>query len=139
MTRPLCLAFVCALLAGCPDFPESALHREGGGESPCVDGDGDGVESCDGDCNDSDKAAYPGQTQYFTSPHSGGFDYNCDGRETPELVDLVQCQDVTGTCTGAGWRDAVPECGASGMFTECQVKAAKCTEHPAGQKAQPCR
>lgn len=42
-----------------------------------------------GDCDDLDNKAYPGQTQYFTSPRSNGsFDYNCDSVSAPLYANI---------------------------------------------------
>ncbi|NCG20756.1 MAG: hypothetical protein GWP91_17240 [Rhodobacterales bacterium] len=42
---------------------------------PCVDLDKDGVQACDGDCNDADPTVHPGQTEV----QGDGIDNNCDG------------------------------------------------------------
>lgn len=55
---------------------------------PCEDGDGDGVASCDGDCDDANAAVYPGAAE-----RCNGQDDNCDGvidNEDTVEVDLAR-------------------------------------------------
>lgn len=149
MPRTLLLASaVCALLAGCPEFPRDVLHYEGGsGEDGCRDRDGDRYTTCDGDCDDDARDAHPGQTAFFPEPivHSSGggsFDYDCDRREEQEITDIVDCRVEGEACIGEGWAAGVPvpPCGETGAFIECQMVAGKkCNERPAVDRVQACR
>ncbi|MCB9728314.1 MAG: thrombospondin type 3 repeat-containing protein [Deltaproteobacteria bacterium] len=71
----------------------------------------------DQDCNDKSKLAFPGAAGWYTQPlPGGGFDYNCDGKETREF-------NLSGSgCSGAifglicdggksGWRGGLAACG----------------------------
>jgi hypothetical protein len=86
----------------------------GVGVSQCGTTPPTGYANKAGDCCDSDKTAFPGQTAYFTTADAcGGFDYNCDGNATPKsngpaigtcgtpTCDPVTCA-YTGGCTCAG-------------------------------------
>jgi hypothetical protein len=64
----------------------------------CEDLDGDGLSSCDGDCNDADVLVFPNQTEVCD-----GYDNNCDGvadegcpdvsrAEAEPNDDLTQCE-----------------------------------------------
>ncbi|MGM0557261.1 MAG: MopE-related protein [Myxococcota bacterium] len=115
-----------------------------------VDSDGDGYGSdalqevgCSapegfvdesGDCDDSDPDARPGQTTYFSEPRSGGgYDYDCDGEESPMIDDVStqgcsyagSCGFSMSTCVeqsgSSGWRNDVAECGeTASLFAGCQ-------------------
>jgi hypothetical protein len=61
------------------------------------DKDGDGYSTCDGDCNDSDRAIYPGAKEICD-----GKDNDCNGAiddlsPTIEMVLLKQCSSLWGT------------------------------------------
>lgn len=68
----------------------------GGGEGGCVDADGDGVTTCDGDCADDDEDVLPGVAERC----GDGVDNDCDSA-TPDLWDAdgdgatcaVDCDD----------------------------------------------
>jgi hypothetical protein len=97
-------------------------HAEAG--SVC-DEDGDGylaTGGCGGnDCCDTDAHVHPGQTSYFTKPGvCGGYDYNCDGKESPEYG-ATNCTWSTFSCSGDGFAAPVPACGAFGTFTSCSI------------------
>ena len=143
MKRTLLLSCaIVAVLGGCPEFPRDALHYEGGtGEGRCRDDDGDGVSTCEGDCDDSERDVHPGQKQYFTTAYGSSFDYDCDGKETPQYPDLVSCALQGEQCTGEGWQEGgkVPACGESGVFFECQLVGKSCSPRRAGDRVQACR
>ncbi|MGD0524858.1 MAG: hypothetical protein ABSE49_06935 [Polyangiaceae bacterium] len=110
------------------------------------DEDGDGYladsEECGGtDCCDQDAHVHPGQTAYFTTPGAcGGYDYNCDGKESPEYG-AASCQWSSFSCSGNGFAPPVPGCGDNGTFTSCSIPwydVFSCTSS-SGQQAQGCR
>ncbi len=47
---------------------------------PCLDRDGDGITTCQGDCDDADAAVHPGATEIG----GDGIDNDCDGREASD-------------------------------------------------------
>ncbi len=117
----------------------------------CLDDDHDGYlvhgvpdADCEGplDCDDQDEDAHPGQTEWFTEPRvSGGFDYDCDGVETPGL-------DTTGgstcywdwfTCRGDGWVNGVPGCGVQGIWHTCHEDGWDCVEESSQLLVMSCR
>lgn len=86
------------------------------------------------DCCDSDARAKPGQTQFFTTARlgCGGFDFDCNGSQTPQYVGSNTCH-ATGGCTAGtlecndvgstGWYYAQPACGASSTYvTSCSAQ-----------------
>jgi hypothetical protein len=102
-----------------------------------LDADGDGfgagdvVMSCDapekhvakdGDCADDESLAFPGQTLFFEKPRkSGGFDFDCDGKEAPRFPNVGSCIPNGGDCDPSPaqtmfWSPVVPGCGDSGTF-----------------------
>jgi hypothetical protein len=124
------------------DGPVSDAHSDGG--SLC-DEDGDGylaIGACGGtDCCDQDAHVHPGQTSYFTQQGAcGGFDYNCDGKETEEYG-AASCTWDTFSCSGDGFAAPVPGCGDVGTFTSCSIpwyNVFSCTGDN-GQQTQACR
>lgn len=103
-----------------PDAPDD------GGMSVDCDQDGDGHKAiaapCGGDdCCDTDAHVHPGETAYYTTPgNCGGFDYNCDGQDTPEYGG-ANCSWNTFSCSGDGFQPPVPSCGVFGTFTSCSI------------------
>lgn len=111
-----------------------------------LDGDGFGsgvpTPSCskpvnyalkDGDCDDTDARAFPGQVSYFDTPRADGtFDFTCSGAPiekrwtTAGSCDLVAVPPSGNECrsTGSGiaWYGEPPECGQPGPWLlECLV------------------
>lgn len=118
-----------------PDLP---------GPPPCPDSDGDGWTSCAGDCDDSNPSVHPGQTLFFTTPAaSGSFDYDCDGDAELQLAAKVACTAAGGSCSGAGWEQQVPACGALASWAFCfsatKKGVAVCTPKHSTTKKQACR
>jgi hypothetical protein len=87
------------------------------------------------DCCDSDPNAHPKQTAFFTVPDAcqatqvpDGFDYNCDGSDTPQSTGLNLSCTLSGCawCTSSGtcaascfaYTIATPACGAAYSVTE---------------------
>lgn len=81
------------------------------------------------DCCDTDSRAWPGATNFQTTPRAGcgGFDFNCDNVQTRQYTQSNACQ-ATGTCAGGdrscagttGWSGAVPSCGVTDTYvTSC--------------------
>jgi hypothetical protein len=80
------------------------------------------------DCDDENRTAFPGNIAWSTSSRSGGsFDYDCNGISEPQLnvVSNGRCRvQETGPvrlCRDAGWVGAVPGCGVSGMYQQCNA------------------
>jgi hypothetical protein len=89
-----------------------------------------------GDCNDSDSYVHP-EAVFQTIPTlAGDFDYNCDGVEEPDYVELGHCEfDSTGTACvfQPGWFSDLPECGGiSGVMTDCIFNDSKGTKPATG-------
>jgi hypothetical protein len=104
----------------------SAPDADEGGMSTDCDQDGDGHEAtgvlCGGDdCCDTDAHVHPGETAFYSTPgNCGGFDYNCDGKETPQYG-AAGCSWNTFSCDGDGFDAPIPSCGDVGTFTSCSV------------------
>ncbi len=118
--------------------------------APCVDRDDDGffVATADAgcgellDCDDFDPLAFPGQSEFFIEARvSGGFDYDCDGSETPELDTRAggDCYWDWFTCEGTGWYGGVPACGTEGIWHVCSPDGMSCRESDADLLTMPCR
>ena len=139
----------CAILllglSGCPNFPDESLHYEASsgdkssGDGPCVDRDGDGVTTCDNDCDDDQRDIHEGQRAFFEEPLGARrFDYNCDGEEERQETAIADCREEGDGCAGEGWSESVPDCGESGTYDTCQLTGKKCT--PRGEeRIQSCR
>jgi hypothetical protein len=120
------------------------------GAVPCLDRDEDGffVATADADCgelvdcDDFEPLAFPGQSEFFTEARqSGGYDYNCDGVETPELDTSAggDCYWDWFSCEGTGWYGGVPACGAEGIWHVCSADGIECRESDANLLTMPCR
>lgn len=75
---------------------------------------GPGLSKDGGDCDDHDRRAFPDQPLFFETPMAdGGFDYDCDHIETPQISAHGHlCQS---SCVGLyWWGDVAPACGATG-------------------------
>lgn len=118
--------------------------------APCTDHDGDDFYVAAGgadcgellDCDDFDALAFPGQSEFFTEARvSGGFDYDCDGEETPELDTTAggDCYWDWFTCEGSGWYGGVPACGTEGIWHVCSASGIECRESDANLQTMPCR
>lgn len=70
------------------------------------------------DCDDDDRDVHPGQTAFFTSPRKnlGGYDYNCDGKETRQYGAGGMFRSCT-TCNRGG---AVCTIGLGGYGDPCE-------------------
>ncbi len=99
--------------------------------TPCKDTDGDQYQvvgipgsACGEtlDCDDLDGNAYPGQPEFFDVPRvQGGYDYDCDGAETPQdTSEGGDCHWDWWDCVGTGWVGGVPACGEPGVFHVCR-------------------
>ncbi len=62
----------------------------------CLDTDGDGVDTCNGDCNDEDATVYPGADEACD-----GMDNNCDGQSDDVDVDGDGVTVCGGDCNDA--------------------------------------
>lgn len=95
-----------------------------------------------GDCDDGDQRVNPAQQQYFSSPRAngGGYDYNCDGRETPQHPQAVNCATATPSCKdAAGWIGSVPACGEAGSWASCEKEGQDCVVDNTSRRLQSCR
>ncbi|MBL8618998.1 MAG: putative metal-binding motif-containing protein [Deltaproteobacteria bacterium] len=97
----------------------------------------------DGDCYDTNSAARPLTTSYYTvNRGDGSYDYNCDGSQTKRYPNTFACSgDVFGcSVTRAGYTGSVPACGAAGSYSErCWGGIGLCTDYAAFSQAQSCR
>jgi len=78
-----------------------------------------------GDCDDENRDVRPDQPNFFPMPAGpAGFDYDCDGRETPQETTVVgDCSACTTLVSG--WSGtAVPGCGETGTWLECRSDGA---------------
>ncbi len=82
------------------------------------------------DCDDGDYQVHPNQMSFFDMPRkSGGFDYDCDGKETGDLDYTVS--DTCFLCSGDYWVSSVPPCGTTGKTWGCDYDnaAMKCQQY----------
>jgi len=117
---------------------------------PCVDDDGDSYPAGEvpgvdcgptSDCDDTDPRAHPGQQDYFDTPRtSGGFDFDCDGLESPlDTAQGFECAWDWFYCAGTGWLGTVPACGQEGTYHWCQPDWERCEEASVQTGRMPCR
>ncbi len=117
-----------------------ASYEEAGNE---CDLDQDGYKSSSGecggdDCCDYDGRANPGDTSYYaTADACGSFDYDCNGKLDAEYAQ-VNCQLGFFVCTGDGFDQAPPACGAAATYDTCHDALFACTTSQS-QVAQGCR
>jgi hypothetical protein len=93
------------------------------------------------DCDDGDDNVHPGQQKFFSVPALGShrFDYDCDGKEEPELNGKASCAETGPDCKGSAWSGGVPACGQTGVFVKCEKKGGDCVEAAGQTKTQACR
>jgi hypothetical protein len=96
-----------------------------GGALDC-DQDDDGSfassEACGGnDCDDLDADVHPGQSSFFTEPNrDGGYDYDCNGVEEPEVSNALDCSLLSiSNCDAQGYTSPLPACGDPGAWIRC--------------------
>ena len=73
------------------------------------------------DCDDNNANAFPGQTQWFTSPRANGtYDYNCNGSEERRWTQISTCYFSNFSCSGnPGWDSGgIPHCGSSAVWSD---------------------
>lgn len=124
----------------------SASSSGAGGQSVDCDVDGDTVKGpqCNGlDCDDGDDRAHPGQTTYFSDlarKTKGGWDFNCDGKDTPQFPKAVPC-NAAGQCpfTNVYVGALPPACGQAGVFGSCDTALLSCKPGTLMSQLQPCR
>jgi len=137
-----CVAGTCEMtcltgFASCDGDPMTGCEAGLVGAYADTDGDGFGVgsrmEVCpplgsgfagvNGDCDDGDIDAFPGQPLFFgTERASGGYDYDCNGGEQAQyrLRLMCACCDPC-MLLRAGFLDPIPRCGESGtLVTDCR-------------------
>jgi hypothetical protein len=79
--------------------------------------DATGYATKNGDCCDSDRAVFPGQTQYFPVPSvCASFDYSCDGTVRKKSNGPTGCYEAPMTCKLSADRST---CIASGSPAGC--------------------
>lgn len=90
----------------------------------CVAGEpGLPVVLVDGDCDDSDDRARPGGAAHTTPRNAGGWDFDCDGAETPGTVTTFTDCVLMGVCGGATQRIAAPAaCGEPNPVQHCAMQ-----------------
>jgi hypothetical protein len=94
------------------------------------------------DCLDSSADVRPGQLAFFSAPIAGvpagrDYDYDCDGAESAQGVDLYECTPACGTAR-QGWFLTIPACGATAEWvTTCSLTTSCRTVREA--RAQGCR
>jgi hypothetical protein len=96
-----------------------------GGALDCDQDDDDSLASsaaCGGDdCDDLDADVHPGQSGFFTEPNrDGGYDYDCDGVEEPEVSNALDCSLLSiSNCDAQGYSSPLPACGDPGAWIRC--------------------
>ena len=78
-----------------------------------------------GDCYDYNGSANPSATTPSNAQvGNGGYDWNCDGRETKTYTDAAVCVLEFGNCAASpNGFNSVPSCGQSGTFyTDCSYQ-----------------
>lgn len=110
-TAPAWAAEVTIAAAGNAVDADGSAHGDGWGTdtlvlsvvSECMDGDGDQVGDCEGDCDDADPAVYPGAAETWydgvDSDCAGDDDDDADGDGTPAPAD---CDDADPAVAAAG-------------------------------------
>ena len=85
------------------------------------------------DCNGDNSEVNPRETRYFTTAITGAtsardFDYNCDGRETPQYSATVAdlCILTRDGCSGATYYTTAPVCGAANRVSRCITFGSAC-------------
>ena len=100
------------------------------------------------DCFDRSRDARPGQLKFFSRQRGdGSFDYDCDGRETPQTTAVAAgCKSITRfgipiRCWAeTGWQAGVPACGRDGKWlASCEHSTLSCEEQAAELQQQVCR
>ncbi|MCB9614153.1 MAG: hypothetical protein H6722_17075 [Sandaracinus sp.] len=116
------------------------------------------------DCGDREVEAFPGQTEYFTTPYcpgngvstvcargpagelfGGSFDYDCSGRESPRFrtgsdIDCVRTEPPPGMCVMqviSTAEQAAATCGTTIRPATCG--GTLCSEMLDSPRLQPCR
>jgi len=107
--------------AGCaPLFPDVDGDGFGDSQSPvaCMCPQASGLSANNQDCYDASADVRPGQTAFFAAPRpGGGFDYDCNGIEQPQLSEIVECTFFEGECSGqGGWWGASTTPVAGSVF-----------------------
>jgi hypothetical protein len=73
------------------------------------------------DCYDKNRRVHPGQRDYYAVHRGdGGYDYDCDGRQTRRFVARAFCRvkENGGCALASGWgRGKVPKCGQPAVFS----------------------
>ncbi len=94
------------------------------------------------DCNDDNVDMFPGQTAFFSTPHSSGPDddakfgsYDCNGIANRSRRSTVanqkgcigSAEPITKfVCSGSGWDTTAPACGNSASYVTCDPNPEEC-------------
>lgn len=100
--------------------------------------------ACGGkDCDDGDTQAHPGQAMFFPMATKGtkNFDYNCDGKEEAEFVDVLTCTSALDCdqMTQKWMNGPLPACGVSAAYGICETVGLGCGKKLLGTRQQACR
>ncbi len=94
----------------------------------------------DGDCDDSDDRARPGGAAHTTPRNAGGWDFDCDGQETPGTVSTFTDCVLMGVCGGATQRIGAPAaCGEPNPVQRCAMQNDGTCALEDGEAPTPCR
>lgn len=121
------------------DADGDGVGRSGSARSACTRPAGSWATR-DGDCNDSNADAFPGQTRYFeasyATPAGASFDYDCSGSEDPDrsgpgrapncsALTLLNCSGSGLAGTGRTGSGVNPICG-SAELVQCSPGLLTC-------------
>lgn len=97
------------------------------------------------DCAPDDADVYPGQLAFFDVPYCADvasicFDYDCSGTLEARWPRVLNCRTPFGSaCSGEGFVDVVPACGAVGAFAMCVMDGFRgCTVGTRTMRRQEC-
>ena len=90
----------------------------GGEDEKCLCGpSGDYTSETETDCDDDDESVNPGATSFSSlATSSGGFDWDCNGVEERQWLDVGSCDGTVVCDLVEGWDGGVPACGESAMW-----------------------
>ena len=117
--------------------PDEAVRLRG-------DGDNANTPECGydgGDCNDSDPLVNSHQTMWFDKQGSNGWDYNCDGNDEYEYVDMLSCSIWNFACDTSTQKwsgGSLPDCGQTAPYGTCQSGFLSCNGQDLGMRVQSC-
>ncbi len=101
-----------------------------------------GYSQYDTDCDDNNKKAFPGNTEYYSHSRADGtFDFNCDGKDEKKLKTIGKCSASGEKVSQEGWLlDTIPECGKTAKWVnDCDKEDNNKIKKEGINKAQLCR